>query len=174
MYIKKLITRSLDEASVYIQDIVERDSFTQDVKSTAQSFRHWDTCMANRTCKIVAIVGICLASLFVLWMLMTFIQCLCMGATCIEALCCCCCRNSNRPVYSAPPQQPQYNPNMYPPNHHYNTQMRQPPVPMYETSQPAQAHFTQDNYPKYDRYGAALPSPYNDEEREPVYRVVKV
>ncbi|KAK6462093.1 hypothetical protein DFJ63DRAFT_313241 [Scheffersomyces coipomensis] len=153
---------------MYIKDLAERASFIDNVKSTAQSFEHWDTCMANRTCKIVAIVGICLAGLFVLWLVFAFVQCLCLGATCIEALCCCCCGGCCRPkqqqVYAPPPQQPQpmYNPNMYPPDHRYNMQMREAQNPVYnKVPEPA--------------YNGEYNSEYNGEyDREPVYRVVKM
>lgn len=89
--------------------------FGLDVKSTAQSFKSWDTCMDNKTCKIVAIVGIVLAALFIFWILATVVQCLCMGASCIEALCCCCCRSVNRKPRYEEKQAPYANPNMYPP-----------------------------------------------------------
>lgn len=92
--------------------LVQR-SFTSDVKSTAESFKHWDTCMDNKTCKIVAIVGFVLAGLLLLWLLSSVIMCLCMGVTCLEALCCCCCRKAHRDRY-VEPAQPYMNQNMYP------------------------------------------------------------
>lgn len=88
-----------------------------DVSSTAQAFKSWDTCMANKTCKIIAIVGIVLASLLVFWIVATLVQCICMGVACLEALCCCCCRSGNgRYQKSEPNPSPYANPNMYPPN----------------------------------------------------------
>ncbi|KAK6456035.1 uncharacterized protein RJT20DRAFT_41308 [Scheffersomyces xylosifermentans] len=132
---------------MYIPELLKRD-----VMSTAQSFRSWDTCMANRTCKITAIVLICLGGLFLIWIFVTLVQCLCLGASCLEALCCCCCRKSrNQPTYVV--QQPQpFNPNMYPPT---GPPMRQsagyqPPYqPPYQSQQqtrePQRAHFTSNN-----------------------------
>lgn len=90
-------------------------SFSTDVKSTADSFKSWDTCMDNKTCKIVAIVGIVLAALVALWIVSTLIRCCCMGFSCLEALCCCCCRGARRTHYVEPVQaNPFDNPNMYP------------------------------------------------------------
>ncbi|ODV58704.1 Pin2p ASCRUDRAFT_72380 [Ascoidea rubescens DSM 1968] len=108
-----------------------------DTVSTAKSFQSWDTCMDNNVCKWVAIVGIILASLLVIWLLSTLIQVICCGATCIGALCCCffkccscCCpsKSKNRDVSDGNQQfsnffnkqkvakfSPLANPNMYPP-----------------------------------------------------------
>ncbi|CAH6720800.1 hypothetical protein CLIB1444_04S08240 [[Candida] jaroonii] len=101
---------------------IARRSFGQDVKSTADSFKSWDTCMDNKTCKIVAIVGIVLACLVAFWIISTLVRCLCMGFSCLEALCCCCCRSASKGYTEK--QHPYTNPNMYPP---------QPqPAPMYQ------------------------------------------
>lgn len=57
--------------------------------------------MDNTTCKWVAIVGIILAVLVVLWILAAIIRCCCLGVACVEAICCCCsccsccCNNGN-------------------------------------------------------------------------------
>lgn len=83
------------------------------VVSTSQSFKSWDTCMDNKTCKIVAIVGIVLAALVGFWIIATFIRCCCLGFSCLEALCCCCCRSASRPR-QANNNQAYSNPNMYP------------------------------------------------------------
>lgn len=88
--------------------------FSRDLKSTAESFKLWDTCMDNKTCKIVAIVGICLAVLFFFWIVMAVARCICMGFSCLEALCCCCCRRPSLNRYVEPAQDPYQNPNMYP------------------------------------------------------------
>ncbi|KAF8000900.1 hypothetical protein HF325_004689 [Metschnikowia pulcherrima] len=103
--------------------------FLRDIKSTAESFKSWDTCMDNKTCKIVAIVGIALGGVFVLWILATLIQCMCMGVSCLSALCCCCCRGAHQNRYVEPPQQPYNNANMYP--------AHQPIRQMEQTYQPA-------------------------------------
>ncbi|EGW30731.1 uncharacterized protein SPAPADRAFT_62589 [Spathaspora passalidarum NRRL Y-27907] len=132
---------------MYLLDIDKRDVFTN-AKTTAQAFRSWDTCMANRTCKIVAIVLIVLGGLLVIWVVTTIFQCLFMGAKCIDACCCCCCRNSNKNAYVE--KQSDYpNPNMYPPH----TQQRyayQPQPP------PNNAYFPTDNYNSNDNnYGGS-------------------
>mmetsp|Transcript_7265 Transcript_7265/g.9200 ORF Transcript_7265/g.9200 Transcript_7265/m.9200 type:complete len:153 (-) Transcript_7265:139-597(-) len=89
-------------------------SISSDVTSTADAFKSWDTCMDNKTCKIVAIVGIVLASLICIWILSTLIQCICLGKTCLESLCMCCCRPANRQRVVVEQQVPYANPNMYP------------------------------------------------------------
>lgn len=110
------------------------------VKTTAQSFKSWDTCMANKTCKIVAIVGIVLGSLLIFWIVATFVQCCCMGVSCIQALCCCCCRSTGRTQYIEKPVEPSpyNNPNMYPPQR----------GPVYQPTQqaPQQAYFGNQGY----------------------------
>lgn len=90
--------------------LLKRD-FGDSVVSTAQSFKSWDTCMDNKVCKIVAIVGIVLAGLVVLWAISTIIRCACLGLTCLEALCCCCCRSASKDYHEK--QLPQDNPFMY-------------------------------------------------------------
>ena len=116
---------------MHIPEILARN-LKDDVTSTASSFKSWDTCMNNHVCKIIAIVGIVLASLIVLWLLATFICCCCMGVSCLEALCCCCCRSANTKYVEKPVQSPYANPNMYSP----------PPAPTYQTAPPPKAHFT--------------------------------
>lgn len=66
-------------------------SFTQNLQSTADSFKSWDTCMNNKTCKIVAIVGIVLAALVALWLLGAILTCFMQGVTGIGEFCCWCC-----------------------------------------------------------------------------------
>lgn len=95
-------------------------SFTSDVVSTAESFKSWDTCMDNKTCKIVAIVGIVLAVLFVLWLLSAVVNCVCCGAQtlCAAMLCCgMCCRGEGGNDSQRRQQGPAVydNPHMYPP-----------------------------------------------------------
>lgn len=103
-------------------------SVAEKAKSTAESFKHWDTCMNNKTCKIVAIVGIVVAAVVVFSLIFTFVRCCCMGLSMAEAICCCCCSPSRRnrrhqPLQEAPYQtfpraQPmgQPAPNYYPMN----------------------------------------------------------
>lgn len=112
-------------------------SFTSDVVSTANSFKHWNTCMDNKTCKIVAIVGIVIAIIVLIWIIGGLARCLCQGITGIcEMFCCCftcCCNGRERPPrtygyqreMSDIPKQTVYdNPNMYPPK----------PQPVYDNS----------------------------------------
>ncbi|EGV65890.1 hypothetical protein CANTEDRAFT_102462 [Yamadazyma tenuis ATCC 10573] len=91
--------------------LLSRD-ISGDVTSTAKSFKSWDTCMDNTACKVIAIVGIVLASLVVMWAISTVIRCVCLGFSCLEALFCCCCRSTSR-GYQDKQIQPYENPNMY-------------------------------------------------------------
>ncbi|EDO15234.1 hypothetical protein Kpol_1029p7 [Vanderwaltozyma polyspora DSM 70294] len=76
-----------------------------DVTSTADSFKSWDTCMDNKVCKIIAIVGIALASVVVLWLIGGFLTMFRQGVTGIGQFFCWCCHcgggstngNSNYP-----------------------------------------------------------------------------
>lgn len=95
-----------------IDSVFKRD-VAGDVRSTAQAFRSWDTCMADRPCKIIAIVLIVLGCLIVMWALSTVIRCMCLGFSCLEALCCCCCRSASKEYHEK--QVPYNNPNMYMP-----------------------------------------------------------
>lgn len=113
--------------------------FARDIESTAKSFRSWDTCQKNKTCHIVAIVGIVLASLIALWILCSLLRCVRMGVDCFEAFCCCC-RNAHRDRYVEQPQP--YHNNMY----------RAPPMaPAEPTYQPmSEGPYTLNGY--YNRY----------------------
>ncbi|SCU86182.1 LAMI_0D00782g1_1 [Lachancea mirantina] len=71
-------------------------SFTSDVSSTAKSFEHWDTCMANKTCKIIAIVGIVLASIVAFWIVGSLLRCIRQGSEGFADFCCWCCGSSRR------------------------------------------------------------------------------
>lgn len=90
-----------------------RRALDDKVTSTADSFKSWDTCMDNKTCKIVAIVGIVLASLVVIGLLSTVLRCMCCGVTSLVELCCCCCQMGSRREQPPPPRV-QQNPFMYP------------------------------------------------------------
>ena len=135
---------------MYIGSNLFRRDFGDNVKSTADSFKSWDTCMDNKTCKIVAIVGIVLAVLVALWAISTISQCLCMGVNCLEALCCCCCRSS-KPVVYQEKQSPYNNPNMYQP---VAAPMRYGPQPAYQ----GQRAYDDGPQPSYQGRGA-----YDDE-----------
>jgi hypothetical protein len=92
--------------------------------STAESFKSWNTCMDNRTCKIVAIVGIVVAALVVFAIMSWLVRCLCCGLSCCSGClgcgCCDCC-GSKKEAYREPKNDNYYavdpaynNPNMYP------------------------------------------------------------
>lgn len=142
-------------------DLTSRDVFDS-ATSTAESFKSWDTCMDNKTCKIVAIVGIVLAVLVALWILTTVFRCCFYGFSCMEACCSCftcCCRNNKQqqvqqiPVYTNTEKvHPYDNVNMYPQNQmNYN----HPQNMNYNNgvdynNQPQQAYFPQSNYRGYE------------------------
>lgn len=113
--------------------LFEKRSFTSSVVSTAESFKSWNTCMDNKTCKIVAIVGIVLAVIVVVWIIGGLARCFCSGVTGIaECLCCCCffCRDHKRrggyqrEMDTVPKPTAYDNPHMYPPK----------PAPVYDNS----------------------------------------
>ncbi|AMD21537.1 HFL319Cp [Eremothecium sinecaudum] len=52
-----------------------RRSFFSEAGSTMRSFRHWDTCMNNKVCKIFAITGIVLGSLITIWITGCVLRC---------------------------------------------------------------------------------------------------
>ena len=104
--------------------IVQR-SWTSDVGSTVKSAKHWDTCMANKACKIIAIVFIAIAGLIVFWLLGSFFRCLRTGCEGWYSFFCwpCQCGNNRRSIQqqqqpmAPPPQyvatpQPQWNSNL--------------------------------------------------------------
>ncbi|CEP20394.1 unnamed protein product [Cyberlindnera jadinii] len=99
--------------------ILQRRAESSEV-STLDSFRNWDTCMDNKTCKIVAIVGIILAVIMVFWLLSGIIRCCCCGVKGLfGALCCCimCCNQARERdrIEEKPLRQSAYdNPHMYP------------------------------------------------------------
>ncbi|KAK9473583.1 uncharacterized protein V1510DRAFT_327400 [Dipodascopsis tothii] len=99
------------------RSMLESRNILDTAKTFAQSFKNWGTCMDNKGCKIIAIVGIVLASVLVLSLLMWLIRIICFGAemTCACMLCCCrsCCGSSssggggkNQTVVVYPPTQP--------------------------------------------------------------------
>ena len=119
-----------------------------DVTSTAKSFSSWDTCMDNKTCKIVAIVGICIASFVLLWFVFAILSCLCMGKQILEG-CCCCCAPTRKVYVEQRPQTAYDNPHMYPPT---------PAPAMYQLA-PAPAHFAN----QYNGYQPVQREMHDDE-----------
>lgn len=119
-----------------IHDLFKRSELT----TTAESFKSWNTCMDNKTCKIVAIVGIVVASIVLFGFIGFLIRCLCCGVRGLGEIFCCCCDcfrccsdNSQRHNHqSREPQKSVYdNPFMYPQeqaNPHYQPNMTYTPV----------------------------------------------
>ncbi|CCE90468.1 Pin2p TDEL_0B03390 [Torulaspora delbrueckii] len=66
-------------------------SFTNNVESTAKSFKSWNTCMDNKACKIIAIVGIVLAAITAIWLIGALLTCFRQGVTGIGGFVCWCC-----------------------------------------------------------------------------------
>lgn len=93
---------------------IKRDIF-RDATTTGQSFKSWDTCMDNNTCKIIAIVGIVLATLILLWILSSIFRCCFYSISCLEACCSCCCRSKSK-AYTKQVPNVYENYNMYPVN----------------------------------------------------------
>ncbi|RCK58763.1 [PSI+] induction protein 2 [Candida viswanathii] len=158
------------------RDIVDTVSNTSNsVNSFANSFRSFDTCMANTGCKVIFIIGCVLAGFLVIWILTTIFQCLFMGAKCIEACCCCCCRGNNNGqttvVYEKPPQT-YVNPNMYPPQYdqRYAYQPQPPPLSAYpgynrSVSSPSEYSYTRsDGYQPVAGY-AHKSDPFSDRHK---------
>ncbi|SMN18944.1 similar to Saccharomyces cerevisiae YOR104W PIN2 Protein that induces appearance of [PIN+] prion when overproduced [Maudiozyma saulgeensis] len=76
--------------------IYPRD-FTDDLKTTGKSFKNWNSCMNDKACKIIAIVGIVLAVIVGLWLIGGLLTCFRQGVTGIAEFCCWCCHcNNNR------------------------------------------------------------------------------
>ncbi|AAS51661.1 ADL259Wp [Eremothecium gossypii ATCC 10895] len=95
--------------------LMRRSAFDS-TKETLRSFKSWDTCMDNRVCKIVAIVGIVLASIVAIWIVGSLLRCFMRGVSGICDFLCwpCCCYRRHRQrrreekqraqVYAPPPQ----------------------------------------------------------------------
>lgn len=65
--------------------------FTDDIKNTGKSFKSWDSCMNDKPCKIIAIVGICLAAVVGLWLIGGILTCFRQGVTGVGQFLCWCC-----------------------------------------------------------------------------------
>lgn len=85
------------------RDLVARSSFTDGAENTAKSFKNWDTCMNDRPCKIIAIVGIVVAGIAVIWLIGGLLTCFRQGVDGICGFLCWCCnckpRNQSAPMY---------------------------------------------------------------------------
>lgn len=117
--------------SCAINRLFARSAFTENVQTTAQSFKSWDTCMNNKACKIIAIVGIALASVVALWLVGAILTCFRQGVTGVGSFFCWCCncgkRNSRAPANEgygragmvAPPAAVVYQPIQQPQSAYY-------------------------------------------------------
>lgn len=85
------------------RDLVAR-SFSNNVQDTAKSFSSWDSCMNDKACKIIAIVGIAVASVVAIWLIGGLLTCFRQGVTGIGEFCCwcCVCRPRNRGTQMQP------------------------------------------------------------------------
>lgn len=97
-------------------DLLTAESGVSSAISTADSFKHWDTCMANHVCKPVAITGIILAFIVCILILSCIVNSMCCAIRCIDNLMCCCHSRRHRDKYGgnysnngfAPLPEPQY------------------------------------------------------------------
>ncbi|AQZ13876.1 PIN2 (YOR104W) [Zygosaccharomyces parabailii] len=108
-------------------------SFTNDVESTAKSFKSWDSCMNDKPCKIIAIIGIALASVVFLWLLGALLTCFRQGVTGIGEFCCWCCNCRSRRGTQ-----------MQPANYGYNTRSMvggNPATVVYQPIQPPESAY---------------------------------
>ncbi|KAG0661813.1 hypothetical protein C6P44_002674 [Monosporozyma unispora] len=93
--------------------MLTKRGWTDGITHTAKSFKNWNSCMADRPCKIIAIVGIVLASILGLWLIGSLLTCIRQGFTGIGGFLCWCC-NSNNSSQQQLRNNQQYNPT--PPN----------------------------------------------------------
>ncbi|CUS20498.1 LAQU0S01e07954g1_1 [Lachancea quebecensis] len=89
--------------------LVTRD-FVSGAKDTAKSFKNWDSCMDNRACKIIAIVGIVIASIVALWIVGSLLRCFKYGASGVLEFCCWCCGAGRHHGVQRPITQPHAQP----------------------------------------------------------------
>lgn len=131
-----------------------RRDLTEDVKTTAKSFKNWNSCMADKPCKIIAIIGICLACIVGLWLIGGLLTCIRQGVTGITGFICWCCNcteRSNR--YSNSNHNSEYNPQMAP---SYQPQQpmvyRSPPDVVYQPIERGYYAESTQNVPDYGYY----------------------
>lgn len=126
-----------------------RRSFTDDLKNTGKSFKNWDSCMNDKACKIIAIVGICLACLVGLWLVGAILTCFRQGVTGIFEFCCWCgrcCGNSSEQARAA------NNPAMV--NAGYQGYAPQPNVVYQPIQYPENAYYANNDNSFYSEGGA--------------------
>ncbi|KAK9370401.1 hypothetical protein V1509DRAFT_617661 [Lipomyces kononenkoae] len=124
----------LKRGDIEYEMLLSRRDIIDQTVSFGESFKSWNTCMANLGCKIIAIVGIVLAVILVFTILTWIIRIIWCGAeaTCwLCGACCSCCTGGRRNdksqvnVYNIPQQQPYYMGPPAPP------QQGLPPMPAY-------------------------------------------
>ncbi|GMM42381.1 hypothetical protein FOG50_01508 [Hanseniaspora uvarum] len=93
--------------------IPTKRSISSSVSGTYDSAKHWNTCMANKPCKIIAIILIVICAIVVFWLLGSLLKVLRSGCEGFYGVCCWpCSMNSNRSpsnthtTYVQPQQQP--------------------------------------------------------------------
>lgn len=134
-----------------------RRDFTQDVKQTAKSFKNWNSCMADKPCKIIAIVGICLACIVGLWLIGGLLTCIRQGVTGISGFICWCCncneRNAGYTRNNSINYNTEYNPQVVP---SYQPQQpmvyRSPPNVVYQPIEPGYYVESNQNVQDYGYY----------------------
>lgn len=132
-----------------------RRDFTEDIKQTAKSFKNWNSCMADKPCKIIAIVGICLACIVGLWLIGGLLTCIRQGVTGIGGFICWCCNCSERNTssYSDNNHNNEYTPHMVPAYQPQQPMMyRSPPDVVYQPIKRGYYEESHQNVPDYGYY----------------------
>lgn len=128
-------------SGVCYKQLVPRD-FVSGAKTTAKSFKSWDTCMDNKACKIIAIVGIVLAVIVGVWIVGSLLLCFKYGASGICEFCCWCCCSDRRRERAAARQQQQ---NQH--QQHFMGGAGAPPAVVYQpVAAPQGAYYRGDSY----------------------------
>lgn len=134
-----------------IQQSILKIRAWSDVTSTAKAFKHWNTCMENKACKIIVIVLICLGGILAIWLLGSLLSMFKTGVTGICDFLCWCCPNRNRNRYPDGDFQRQS---------HYQMQQQAPvPViqqPVYvQAPNPAMYNGRKDLHSYYEEFGSS-------------------
>ncbi|SCW02447.1 LAFE_0F06634g1_1 [Lachancea fermentati] len=116
--------------------------YSRDITSVAESFKSWDTCMDNKVCKIIAIVGIVLAVIVGIWIVGSLLRCFKDGATGITEFFCWCCGSGRKRAAQDQSMRTQ--------------QTGNPPMVVYQPiQQPQNAYYPDESY--YDeRYNGKV------------------
>lgn len=115
---------------------MDKREWTDGITHTAKSFKNWDSCMADKPCKIIAIVGIVLASILGIWLVGSLLTCLRQGFSGIGGFICWCCHSGNSGSGSGGSQPGQQYAAQPAVNHHYGYG-GQPPNVVYQPVEPA-------------------------------------